>query len=122
MNTSQLYTNENIQTMIINTTSIHFTADQKLIDYIEKKTTKLDQFFDRIIDAHVYLKLENSGQVRDKIVELKLLVPGDTLLATEVSKTFEASMDAAVDNMKRQLNRYKERLQAKSHHSDGLSA
>ncbi len=106
--------------MKINTTSIHFDADQKLIEYIERKTSKLDQFFDRIIDAHVYLKLENSGQVRDKIVELKLLVPGDTLMATEVSKTFEASMDAAVDNMKRQLNRYKERHQTKSHNANGL--
>lgn len=101
--------------MKISTTSIHFDADQKLIDYIQKKTTKLDQFFDRIIDAQVYLKLENSGQVRDKIVEIKLLVPGDILMATEVSKTFETSLDAAVDNMKRQLNRYKERLQAKTH-------
>ena len=106
--------------MKINTTSIHFTADQKLIDYIQKKTAKLDQFFDRIIDAQVYLKLENSGQVRDKIVEMKLMVPGDTLMATEVSKTFESSLDAAVDNMKRQLSRYKERIQTKSHHSNGL--
>lgn len=106
--------------MKINTTSIHFTADQKLIDYIQKKTAKLDQFFDRIIDAHIYLKLENSGQVRDKIVEMKLMVPGDTLMATEVSKTFEASTDAAIDNMKRQLNRYKERLQSKSSPSDRL--
>ena len=106
--------------MNINTTSIHFDADQKLIDYIQKKTAKLDQFFDRIIDAHIYLKLENSGQVKDKIVEMKLIVPGDTLMATKVSKTFEASLDAAVDNMKRQLSRYKERIQTKSHHSNGL--
>ncbi len=107
--------------MKINTTSIHFDADPKLIESIQKKTSKLDQFFDRIIDAHVYLKLENSGQVKDKIVEMKLMVPGDTLMATEVSKTFEASLDAAVDNMKRQLNRYKERLQTKSPPSNGLS-
>lgn len=106
--------------MNISTTSIHFDADEKLLSYIEKKASKLDQFFDRIIDAHIYLKLENSGQVRDKIVEMKLLVPGDTLIATEVSKTFEASTDAAVDNMKRQLNRYKERIQAKGHQSNGL--
>src|SRR5687768_9513557 len=105
--------------MKINTTSIHFDADQKLIDFIQKKTAKLDQFFDRIIDAHVYLKLENSGQVKDKIVEMKLIVPGDTLVATEMTKTFEASLDAAMDNMKRQLNRYKERLQTKSHYSNG---
>ncbi len=97
--------------MKINMTAVHFNADQKLVSYIEKKASKLDQFFDRIIDAQVFLKLENSGQVRDKIVELKLQVPGDVLIATEVSKTFEASADAAVDNMKRQLNRHKERIQ-----------
>lgn len=108
--------------MKIITTAIHFDADQKLLDYIQRKTSKLDQFFDRIIDAHIYLKLENSGQVRDKIVEMKLNVPGDVLMATEVSKTFEASADAAVDNMKRQLNRYKERIQAKSHNENPLSA
>jgi len=101
--------------MKINMSAVHFDADQKLVDYIEKKTAKLEQFFDRIIDAQVFLKLENSGQVRDKIVELKLQVPGDTLIATEVSKTFEASTDAAIDNMKRQLNKHKERLQAKGH-------
>jgi len=106
--------------MKINMTAVHFDADQKLVQYIEKKTAKLEQFFDRIIDAQVFLKLENSGQVRDKIVELKLQVPGDTLIATEVSKTFEASTDAVIDNMKRQLSRHKERLQAKGHISDTL--
>lgn len=101
--------------MKINLTAVHFDADQKLIDYIEKKSSKLSQFFDRITDAQVFLKLENSGQVRDKIVEIKLMVPGDTLVATESSKTFEAATDAAVDNMKRQLNKHKERVQDKSH-------
>ncbi len=101
--------------MKIHMTAVHFDADQKLIDYIEKKASKLNQFFDRIIDAQVFLKLENSGQVRDKIVEMKLMVPGDTLIATEVSKSFEAATDAVVDNMKRQLSKHKERLQAKSH-------
>ncbi len=101
--------------MKINLTAVHFDADQKLIDYIEKKSSKLSQFFDRITDAQVFLKLENSGQVRDKIVEIKLMVPGDTLVATETSKTFEAATDAAVDNMKRQLNKHKERVQDKSH-------
>jgi putative sigma-54 modulation protein len=101
--------------MKIHLTAVHFDADQKLIDYIEKKAAKLSQFFDRIIDAQVFLKLENSGQVRDKIVEIKLMVPGDTLIATEVSKTFEAATDAVVDNMKRQLSKHKEKVQAKSH-------
>lgn len=103
--------------MKIHLTAIHFDADQKLIDYIEKKASKLDQFFDRITDTQVFLKLENSGQVRDKIVEIKLMVPGDTLIATEVSKSFEGAVDAAVDNMKRQLSKHKEKLQDKSNNA-----
>jgi len=101
--------------MKINLTAVHFDADKKLTDYISRKAGKLEQYFDRIIDAQIFLKLENSGQVRDKIVEMKLQVPGDTLIATEVSKTFEASMDMVIDNMKRQLSKHKERLQNKHH-------
>ena len=96
--------------MEIKTTSIHFDADQKLLEFIDKKVGKLSQYFDRIINANVYLKLENSGQVRGKIVELKVNVPGDTLMASERSTTFESATDGAVDNLKRQIMRYKERF------------
>jgi putative sigma-54 modulation protein len=107
--------------MKVQITAVHFDADQKLIDFIDKKTSKLGQFFDRITDAQVFLKLENSGQVRDKIVELKLMVPGDTLIASDMSKSFEAATDGVVDNMKRQLTKYKERIQVKSHHPKASS-
>lgn len=103
--------------MKINLSAVHFDADQKLVDYIERKVAKLDVFFDRITDVQVFLKLENSGQVRDKIVEIKLGVPGDILVAKETSKTFEAATDAVVDTMKRQLGKYKDRIQEKSHTS-----
>jgi len=89
---------------------VQFKADQKLIQYIEKKLGKMDQFFDRIIEARVTLKLENSGQIRDKIAEVRLKVPGEQLIAKEASKTFEASVDNAASALKRQLIRYKERM------------
>lgn len=92
--------------------SIHFTADQKLIDYIQKRLDKLDQFHDRIIDAHVILKLENTGQVKDKIVEVKLDIPGDLIVATESNKTFEAAMDQVSDVLKRLLIKHKERVRS----------
>ncbi len=100
--------------MRVNTESVQFKADQKLVNYIEKKLTKLDNFFDRIIDAEVKLRLENSGQVRDKVAEIRLSVPGNTLFVKEINKTFEASIDSASDNLKRQLKRYKEKLRAKN--------
>ena len=96
--------------MRVHTESVQFKADQKLITFIEKKLTKMEQFFDRIIEARVVLKLENTGKVKDKIAEVRLSVPGETLIAKDSKKTFEASIDAASTSLKRQLIKYKERL------------
>ena len=96
--------------MRVHTESVQFKADQKLITFIEKKLSKMEQFFDRIIEARVVLKLENTGKVKDKIAEARLSVPGETLIAKDSKKTFEASIDAASTSLKRQLIKYKERL------------
>ncbi|PSR13717.1 MAG: ribosome-associated translation inhibitor RaiA [Bacteroidetes bacterium] len=95
--------------MKVYTEAIHFVADDKLIEFIERKLGKLDTFFDRIIEARVNLKLENSGQVRDKVAEIRIAVPGDVLIAKESEKTFEAAIDKLTDVLKRQLIKYKER-------------
>ncbi len=96
--------------MKVHTQSVHFTADKKLIAFIQKKLSKLDQFFDRILSADVILKLENSGQIKDKIAEVRIKIPGSVLYVKETSKTFEASIDSATDALKRQLLRYKEKM------------
>lgn len=94
--------------MRVYTESVAFKADQKLLEYVERKLAKMDQFFDRIIDAHVVLKLENAGQVRDKVAEVRINVPGDILIAKESRKTFEASVASAVEALRRQLIRWDE--------------
>ena len=93
--------------MRVKTEAIQFKADQKLIHFIEKKLDKLQRYFDQIIDVRVTLKLENSGQVRDKIAEVKLSIPGTLIVASGTQKTFEAAIDRTVDNLKRQLRKYK---------------
>ena len=89
--------------------AIHFSADQKLTDFIDGKLDKLEQYYDRIIDCHVMLKLENSGQVKDKVAEVKLAVPGDVLIAKSTTKAFESSIDEVSDILRRRLIRHKER-------------
>ncbi len=98
--------------MKVHTQSVHFDADAKLLEFINKKLAKLEQFFDKIIETKVILKLENSGQVRDKVTEIKLSIPGSVLFVKETNKTFEAAIDKAIDTLKRQLIRYKERLRS----------
>ncbi|HFA47876.1 MAG TPA: ribosome-associated translation inhibitor RaiA [Bacteroidetes bacterium] len=100
--------------MKVHTESVQFKADQKLLDFAEKKMSKLEQFYDRIISAEVKLKLENAGQVRDKVAEILLHVPGQQLFAKETTKTFERSIDGAVDDLRRQLAKYKEKRRSKA--------
>ncbi|RLC23101.1 MAG: ribosome-associated translation inhibitor RaiA [Deltaproteobacteria bacterium] len=90
--------------------SIRFTADQKLIDYIQKKIDKLDKFYDRVIDGEVYMRLDKDDNMENKIIELKLNIPGSQLFVKERSKSFEAATDVAVDALKRQLTKHKDKL------------
>ncbi len=95
--------------MRVQTEAIHFSADAKLLANIEKKISKLVHFFENISDVKVILKLENSGQVREKIAEIKLMIPNGVIFIKETSKTFESAIDAAVSALKRQLVKYKEK-------------
>ena len=99
--------------MTVNTVAPQFKADQKLLAYIESKLGKLSLVFDRIIDCSVTLRLENTGQVKDKIAEVKIHVPGQTIVASESQRTFEAAVDLLSDKLRRQLKRYKSRQRAR---------
>lgn len=96
--------------MRVHTEAVQFKADQKLTQFIERKLSKVEHFFDKIIEARVTLKLENSGQIRDKIAEVRLMLPGEVLVAKASNKTFEASVDSITQSLKRQIKRYKHKI------------
>jgi len=92
--------------------SIHFNTDEKLEQFIREKFQKIERFVNRIIDAQVILKLDhNKGDVKDKIAEIRLHLPGKTLYAEERSKAFEESIELATDSMVRQVKKHKEKIQ-----------
>jgi ribosome hibernation promoting factor len=92
--------------------SIHFNTDDKLEAFITEKLQKVERFVNRIIDAQVILKLDhNKGNVKDKIAEIRLQVPGKTLFAEERSKLFEESVELATDSIVRQVKKHKEKIQ-----------
>jgi putative sigma-54 modulation protein len=95
--------------MKLQTHSIHFDADSKLIDFIQKKVDKLETFYDRIIDGEVFLRLEKGESVNNKIVEIKINIPGQTLFAKETSAAFEVATDEAVEALRRQIKKFKEK-------------
>jgi len=86
--------------------SIHFDADQKLLDFIQKKVDKLETFYDRIVDGEVFLRLNNTG-IENKTIEIKLNAPGQQLFAKEQAKSFEEATDTAVEALRRQVKKLK---------------
>jgi putative sigma-54 modulation protein len=95
--------------MDIQVHSIHFTADKKLLGFVNEKVNKLEVFFDNIIASEVYLRLDKNTTKENKIAEVKLLIPGKELFAKKQCKSFEEAADLAVEALRKQVKREKEK-------------
>ncbi len=97
--------------MNVNVHSIHFDADTKLVGFIKEKLSKLTQFHDSILSGDVFLRLEHDGEKREnKVVEIRLAIPGSDLFAKRQGKTFEEAAISTVEALRSQVERTKERL------------
>ncbi len=100
--------------MEVKINSVHFTADQKLVDFVNKKVGKLDTFFEGIINAEVILKVLKPEAANNKVSELKISIPANGyLFAKKQADTFEEATDLAIDAVRKQLDKYKEKLKNK---------
>ena len=100
--------------MNIQVKTVHFTADQKLIDFVNKKVSKLDTYFEGIIGIDVIMKVDKPETANNKIAEIKISIPGyDYLFAEKQADSFEESLDLAIEAIRRQLTKIKEKLKDK---------
>ncbi|MCB0769400.1 MAG: HPF/RaiA family ribosome-associated protein [Flavobacteriales bacterium] len=99
--------------MNVNVHSIHFDADAKLVTFIKEKLAKLTLFHDNIIAGDVFLRLEHDGENREnKVVEIRLSIPGSDLFAKRQGKSFEEATMNTIDALRSQVERKKERLRS----------
>jgi len=94
--------------VIIN--SVHFKTDQKLEDFISNKIEKLSSKHSDVIGSEVTLKLDNTDTADNKITEIRILLKGNDLFASKQSKSFEEAADAAIDALKKQLEKRKSKF------------
>lgn len=95
--------------MKIKVQSIHFVADKRLLAFVEEKVDKLRQFYEDIIDSEVFLRLEKSDNLENKVTEIRVNTPGKTLFAKEQCRSFEEATDQAVEALRRQITKYKDK-------------
>ncbi|TDQ23943.1 ribosome hibernation-promoting factor, HPF/YfiA family [Tenacibaculum caenipelagi] len=96
--------------MKVFTQSVNFSADKKLINFIEKKVGGLEKFHDKIVDAEVFLKVQNTSEKENKITEVKINIPGNELIVKKQCKTFEEGLSTCAESLKRQLRKSKEKI------------
>ncbi|KGL64101.1 HPF/RaiA family ribosome-associated protein [Polaribacter sp. Hel1_85] len=95
--------------MKVFTQSVNFNADKELIKFVDEKVLTLVKYHDKIVDAEVFLKVLNISDKENKLTEIKINIPGSELIIKRETKTFEEGVNSAVDNLKRQLKRSKEK-------------
>ncbi|MGB6268879.1 MAG: ribosome-associated translation inhibitor RaiA [Olleya sp.] len=99
--------------MKVNTQAVNFNANQKLLDFIQKRMNKLEMYYDKVIQSEVYLKVEKRSDKLNKIFEAKINVPGDSLIVKKQCKSFEEGVDVAGASLERQLKKRKQKLREK---------
>ena len=93
--------------MDIRIQSLKFNADQKLIDFIEKKLSKLSRYYDEIQRVEVVLSLLPDHE--NKNVRIRVDMPGNDLVVERHSIKFEDALVDCADVLKDILLKYKEK-------------
>lgn len=91
--------------------SVKFDADKKLVEFVNAKMAKLDRFAERSTGAEVILKLDKDHEKGNKIATITLHMPGEDLVACDQAKSFEEAIDKAIDALKRQLDKFKSKIE-----------
>lgn len=96
--------------MNVKINTVHFKADKKLETFITDKLQKMPSIYDGILGSEVILRLENTENKENKIVEVRMIVKGNDLFVKKQSKTFEDAIDQSVEALKKQLVKHKEKI------------
>ena len=93
--------------------SINFDATTALEAYIAKKTSKLEKFFDEIVNVEVYLKVVKPETAINKEAEIKISIPNVDFFASKTCDSFEEAIDLTVDALEKQIRKHKEKTTKK---------
>ena len=98
--------------MDIRIQAIHFVATKQLEAFIQKKVSKLEQFFDGILSAEVVLRVIKPESANNKQAHIRLMIKNNDCFAEKENDTFEGAVDDAVIALEKQLVKIKKKNRA----------
>jgi len=106
--------------MTTNIQSIGFTASEELLTYIKEKTARLGHYLESIISSEVCLSTDKSDTKENKVCDIRLIIPGNDLLASAQCKSFEEAASRASDALIKQIEKVKTKLDVKRTNLDEI--
>jgi len=99
--------------MDVNIHSHNLEITQRLEDYVEKKTDRLDRYMPNLTAVNVDLSMENTRSVGERqVAQITVRDDRGTILrAEERSNDIFAAIDAVIDKLYRQIKRYRGKQQ-----------
>ena len=92
--------------MQLNITGHNVEITEALRDFVNTKIAKLEQYFERINQVYVVLKVEKVTHISDATLH----VNGGELHASAEGQDMYAAIDGLIDKLARQLNKHKDKL------------
>lgn len=93
--------------------SVKIDTGKELHSFVKERVGKLELFYDRIVASEVFLRIDGASKTDDKVAEIRMTIPGKELFAKKQGKSFEEATDLAVDALRRQLKKQKQKAQSK---------
>ncbi|WP_366184662.1 ribosome-associated translation inhibitor RaiA [Flavobacterium ovatum] len=94
--------------------AVNFNVDGKLVNFVQERMDKLEKYYDKVVSSDVYLKVEKTSDKENKIVEVKINVPGDGFLVKKQCKSFEEALELSAESLERLLVKRKEKTRAQA--------
>jgi putative sigma-54 modulation protein len=99
----------------------NFEVPEAVREYADKKLGKLDRFLSNITEVVVEISQEDTkGAQHRQVVQVTMNSKGVLLRGEERADDYFTAIDAVTNTMKRQMNRYKTRLQRRGRGSQPL--
>ena len=92
--------------MQLNITGHNVELTDAMREYVNAKCVKLEQYFERINQVYIVLKVEKLTHISDATLH----VNGGELHASAEGKDMYAAIDGLIDKLSRQLNKHKDKL------------
>ncbi|OXM86351.1 ribosome hibernation-promoting factor, HPF/YfiA family [Paenibacillus rigui] len=96
----------------------HIEVTEALKDYVEKKLSKLERYFENPPTSEVYVTLSVIKGLQ--AIEVTIPLTGVLLRAEEKSPDMYASIDVVVDKLERQIRKHKTKVNRKIREEGGM--